>query len=88
MTSARVECRSCHAHIRARFGGGQDREVMLTCLVCGMFDLYTSADLLPVARTLVPTALANPTVLDLRDPATGYDLAALLVAGRTQRSQR
>jgi len=67
---------------------------MLTCLVCGRFDLYTSADLLAAARSS-PTAVT--VVLDLADrPAAAADAnqaddisdLSLLVARRTQRSQR
>jgi hypothetical protein len=69
---------------------------MLTCLVCGRFDLYTSADLLPVARSS-PTLLT--VVLDLAEAATttaattvttgadDLDALSLLLAGRAQRAE-
>ena len=64
---------------------------MLTCLVCGRFDLYTSSDLLPVARSAVGPISG---VLDLvGDPRPSADEVrqlnplSLLFAGRAKRAE-
>jgi len=65
---------------------------MLTCLVCGRYDLYTATDLLPVARSS-PTLLT--VVLDLAEAARttaaaaadDLDALSLLLAGRPQRAE-
>ena len=73
---------------------------MLTCLVCGRFDLYTSADLLAASRSspgsvTVVLDLADRTEpshqsADANGPNRADDLSdsSLFVARRPQRSER